>query len=69
MYIILCTIVLFLFNVFNKREINPIIVKGLTISFKSLVILILYTTLGQVVKNLNRRTGTIFRCIILTYWS
>ena len=46
MYIILCTIVLFLFNVFNKREINPIIVKGLTISFLNLlVILILYTTL------------------------
>ena len=46
MYIILCTIVLFLFNVLNKREINPIIVKGLAISLLNLlVILTLYTTL------------------------
>ncbi len=46
MYIIFCTILLFLFNVVNKREINPIILKGLILSFLNLlVILILYTTL------------------------
>lgn len=45
-YIIFCTVILFLFNVINKREINPIVIKGFILSFLNLlVILILYTTL------------------------